>query len=310
MPITNDALVASLGFVQSQTTYVEAQVNQTIYPGIQYPDLIPVDTSAPEMATTVTYYGGDKFGSADWINGNADDIPLAGTLRQQFQTAVYTAGIGYGWGWEEVERARMLGTSLQADDAMAAREAYENFVDNIALWGDTTKSFQGFLTNSGVTPGSAVTGAWGGGVTTTDEVLGDINAAIIASATATLQTAMADSLLLPVAKLQYLASTPRSSTSDTTLLEFIQRTNVYTATTGRPLFIRGVRGLETAGAGSTNRMVTYRRSPQVVKLHIPMTHRFLPVHRTGVLNYVVPGVFRLGGVDIRRPKEVQYTDGI
>jgi hypothetical protein len=57
-------------------------------------------------------------------------------------------------------------------------------------------------------------------------------------------------------------------------------------------------------------MVAYRRNPQVLKLHVPMPHRFLPVYQDGPLNFVVPGVFRLGGLDIRRPKEVRYGDGI
>ena len=80
--------------------------------------------------------------------------------------------------------------------------------------------------------------------------------------------------------------------------------------TGMPLTIRAVRGLETAGAAGVNRMVAYRRNPQVLKLHVPMPHRFLPVYQDGPLNFVVPGVFRLGGLDIRRPKEVRYGDGI
>jgi len=41
-----------------------------------------------------------------------------------------------------------------------------------------------------------------------------------------------------------------------------------------------------------------------------MPHRFLPVFQGGPLHWVVPGVFRLGGLDIRRPKEVRYIDGI
>ncbi|MGC3519534.1 major capsid family protein [Pseudomonas aeruginosa] len=28
------------------------------------------------------------------------------------------------------------------------------------------------------------------------------------------------------------------------------------------------------------------------------------------MRWEVPGIFRLGGVDIRRPAEVRYTDGI
>lgn len=304
----NDAFQVSRGFVLSQTTHIEQGVNETIYPGIQYPDLIPVDRSANPMALTVTYYSSDKFGEADWINANSDDIPLAGTKRQKHETAVHTAGIGYGWGWEEVERARMLGQNLPSEDAMAAREAYERFVDTTALWGNATKGFLSFLQNSGVTPVSATTGAWASA--TADEILADLNQGIIKSGTDTLQTAMADTMLMSPGKLQFLASTPRSSTSDTTILNFFRETNVYTATTGRPLMIRAVRGLETAGAGSTQRMVTYRYSPDVVKLHLPMPHRFFQAYQTGALNWVVPGVFRFGGVDIRRPKEVQYIDGI
>ena len=75
--------------------------------------------------------------------------------------------------------------------------------------------------------------------------------------------------------------------------------------------IRGVFGhLDTAGASSSKRMVAYRRSPEVVKMHIPMPFRFLPAWQTGPLRFDVPGIFRVGGVDIRRPKAVRYLDGI
>lgn len=109
-----------MGFVVSQTTIIEPGVYRTVYPDIQYRDLIPVDTSGSEFATSVTYYSQDQYGEADWINGNADDIPKAGTNRSQFQTGVHTAGIGYGYGWEEVGRAQLLGINLPNEDAAAA----------------------------------------------------------------------------------------------------------------------------------------------------------------------------------------------
>jgi hypothetical protein len=71
-----------------------------------------------------------------------------------------------------------------------------------------------------------------------------------------------------------------------------------------------MRGLDTAGAGGTARMVAYRRDPNVVKLHIPMPHRFLPVWQSGPIRWEVPGIFRLGGTDVRRPKEMLYVDGL
>ena len=74
--------------------------------------------------------------------------------------------------------------------------------------------------------------------------------------------------------------------------------------------IRATRGLETAGSGNTQRMIAYHRNPRVLKLHIPMPHRFLPIYQDSRLHFQVPGVFRLGGLDVRRPKEIRYGDGI
>lgn len=300
---------AALGFVTSQTSHIETQVNETRYPDIQYPGLIPVDTTAHPMAKTVTYYSQDKFGKADWINGNSGDMPVAGTERSKHETAVHMAGIGYRFDWEEIEHAKMLGINLPADDAMAARRAYEEHVDRVALFGDDAKNFKGLVNNSAVTAGSAATGDWEGGVTTEDEVLADINAALLAVSEDTLYSSIADTLLMSPGRLNFLATT-RLGDTQMTLLEFIRKNNTYTAMTGQPLTIRPLRGLETAGAGGTQRMIAYRRAPDVLKLHIPMPHRFFPVWQDGPLSFLVPGVFRIGGVDVRRPKELRYSDGI
>lgn len=298
---------AALGFVLSQTSHIEAGVYQVKYPDIQYPNLIPVDTSAHPWAKSVTYFSSDKFGAAGWINGNADDVPLAGTERTKFETAVYMAGIGYSYGLEEISHAQMLGINLPADDAMAARRAYEEMVDRIALNGDTTKNFEGLFSYTNVPQAAATTGNWGSA--TPDQILTDCNNALALIHSNSNTTSMADTLLLPWTKFNYIASKRVTDTS-MTVLEFLRRNNLYTATTGAPLLIRGLRGLDTAGTSSNPRMIAYRRSPEVLKLHVPMPHRFLPVYQDGPLRYVVPGVFRLGGLDIRLPKEVAYVDGV
>jgi hypothetical protein len=305
MNVMNFDAQAALGFVVSQTAHIERQVNETVYPDIQYPQLIPVDTTAHPFAQTVTYYSSDRFGKADWINGNAKDIPLAGTEMAEHKTAVHTAGIGYDFGFEEVGVAQLMGIGLEAGKAMAARRAYEEMVDRVAIQGDATKNFQGLINNSGVTAVAAA-GAWS--AATDDAILKDVNDLILGVATDTLYSSIADTLLLPLTRLNLLA-TNRLGDTQSTLLEFIRRNNTYTAMSGQPLTIRGIRGLDTAGAGSTARMVAYRRSPDVLKLHLPMPHRFFPAQQQG-LHYVVPGVFRLGGLDIRRTKEVRYMDGI
>jgi len=299
---------AALGFLVRQTSYIETAVNEVIYPDIQYPTLVPIDTSAPEWSKTVTYYSADKFGKADWINGNADDIPKATTNLTKHETQVHMAGIGYGYGLEEISQAMMLGIPLANQDAMAARRAYEEMVERVALYGDTTKGFSGLLNSSFVTAASATTGGWG--TATPAQILADINGALIGQFTGTLFTSMADTLLLPYAKYLAIASQMVSTTSDTSILNWLRANNAYTAQTGQPLTIRAIRGLDTLGAAGTARLVAYRRDPNVVKMHIPMPHRFLPVEKSGPLRYDVPGIFRIGGVDWRRPKEASYIDGI
>jgi hypothetical protein len=306
--VTFDAQ-AALGFVLSQTSHVETAVNETVYPDIQYPGLIPVDTSAHPFAQTVTYYSSDKFGKAGWINGNAADIPLAGTELAEFKAPVHTAAIGYGWGWEEVNVAMKLGRNLQNDDAMAARRAYEEMVDGVMLRGSAEKNFKGLIDYPGITAAGATYGDWDGTGTTEDQILADVNAGILGIATDTLYTSVANTVLLPPAKLNSIA-TRRLGDTTMTVLEFLRKNNTYTAMTGQPLDIRALRGLETAGSGTTQRIIAYRKDPQVLKAHVPMPHRFLPVYQDGPLHWVVPGVFRLGGLDIRRPKEVRYIDGI
>lgn len=299
---------SALGFVVAQTSIIEPGVYAIRYPDIQYRDLIPVDTSGSEFATSVTYYSSDRFGKADWINGNADDIPKAGTVRSRFETPVYTGGIGYGYGWEEIGRAQMLGINLPNDDAMAARRAAEEMVDRVALEGDTSKGFTGLFNAAGVTPVAAVTGDWD--TATPAQIVADMNAALLNVFNDTNTTSIADRLLLPWTKFFKISTTQMSAGSDTTILQFFLANNVYTAATGRPLMIRGLRGLDTAGVSGVARMIAYRYAPEVLKLHMPMPHRFLPVFQSGPLRWDVPGVMRLGGLDVRLPKEVAYVDGI
>lgn len=300
---------AAMGFMLRQTSYIEQAVNEVVYADIQYPLLVPVDTSAPEWVKTVTYFSSDKFGAAKWMNGSADDMPTAGTNRSKFETSVHTAGIGYGYGLEEIGQAALLGINLPADNAKAARRAYEEMVERVALFGDTEKGFEGLLNASTVPTGAAATGSWGSA--TGVQIAADVNGALLGQFTNTNFVSIADTLLLPYAKFLQISTKPLSDTNpEMTVLNWLQMNNVYTAQTGQPLTIRAIRGLETLGSGNTNRMVAYRRNPNVVKLHIPMPHRFLPVWQAGATYFEVPGIFRLGGVDWRLPKEANYVDGI
>lgn len=310
-----DAQQIALSFAINQATLIEQNVYNIQYGEIQYPSLIPVDTSAPEWIQSVTYFSMDGAGAAQWFTGAAKDIPFVELTKEKFETSVHMAGIGYEWNIEEVQMALMYGINLSSDKADLAQRLAEERIEQIAWIGDPLKGFTGLVNSS--TPTATTAPADGTGSATTfasktpDQVLRDINAVLTGMFTGTLGVEMADTILLPYSVLLDISTRRIDAVNQTTILEWIERNNIYTRTTGRPLLIRGVFShLETAGSGSTKRMVAYKRDPSVVKMHIPMPFRFLPVWQVGPMRFQVPGIFRIGGVDIRRPKAFRYLDGI
>jgi hypothetical protein len=309
----------ALGFAVSQTAYIETQVYKTQYPDIQYPSLIPVDTSANEWAKSVTYYSSDKQGRAGWFHGSAKDIHVADIERSKAEVGIEMADIGYRWTLEELGQAMMIpGMNLSADRAEAALRAYEEFIDDAALRGKAEKSFNGLMNYPGITTvtagidasaGNVVLWSTGTQVKSADAIIKDVNDAITNVYTASLTVEMADTILLPIPNMTYI-STLRIPNTSMSVLEYLTTKNVYSQITGQPLTIRGVRGLETAGGSSNGRMIAYRRDPSVVKMHLPMPHRFLPVWQTGPMVFDVPGIFRFAGVEVRRPGAFRYVDGI
>lgn len=295
-------------FIEGQRIHIETAVNRHPLAEIQFPTLIPVDSSAHPWADTVEFSSIRGFGEADWINGNADDIPMAGTQRQRYRSSIHMAGIGYGYGYEEVQKAALTGVNLQADDAFAARRAAMEMVERIALRGAPEKGLSGLFNHTAIIPEGAVNGDWT--TASEDEILADINEAIAAPMVNTNYIGWANTLLMSPERLQILGTRRLSGGLTMTLLQWVLSNNAFTLSTGQQLLIRAVHGLSTAGVGNTQRMVAYRRDPEVLKLHYPMPHRFLPAREMGILRYVVPGIMRLGGLDIRRPAEFAYRDGI
>lgn len=302
---------SNLAFVEGQLAHVEEQVYTIEYEDIQYPDLVPIDTSADEWADTVLYYSMDGYGKAGWIGDKVSDIPLVSQAMAQHHTAVELAGIGYDYGLVEVQRARRLGMNLETDKAQLARRVSEEEIDRVALYGDAIKGFSGLTSYPGVPVTAAPNGASGSpnwSQKTGDEIVADANKLIVGVYTGTRRRSLADTLLLPTDQLQLLATRTIEGTA-ITLYQHLMENNLYTMRTGRELTIRDVSGLESAGAGGTARAVAYANQERALKMHVPMPLDFLDVQIVG-LRYIVPGVFRIGGLDWRLPLEGAYLDGI
>jgi hypothetical protein len=311
---------AALGFLTNQAYVINATVYRTPFPDLNFNELVFVDQSAPEWALGATTFISSMVGKAEWGTGFADDMPLADVLRDRSDVRFRFAHVGYEYNIEELGIAQQLGVNLTPEKALAARRAYQEFMWNVTLFGSTVKGIKGLVNATGVTSGLAPadgTGAvttWfdgsGNATKTPAQIVRDFNGMLTGIFTGSMTVEMADTVLLPYATMSYLAATPFSANSDTTLLVWLLQNNVRTLTgRGQPK-IQGVLGLETAGAGGTGRAVAYRNGEDVVALHLPAAHRFEAVRPKGTYGFVAPGWFRTGGVEVRRNFAFRYLDGI
>lgn len=309
----------ALGFVIPQYYNIERSIYEVKYPSFDYASLVPVITEGNEWARGTLFYSMDGAGRANWISGAAQDMPYADVSRSVFTQGFHMAGIGYEWNLEEVNVAAMEGIGIGDVKARAARRVAEQFLWNIAMTGKkdgviNDKGWTGLINDANV-PAADVAANGTGSVTwwaakTPDQILADINAGITGVFTATVETEMADTVLLPTAIYQDLASRPRSSTSDTTILSYLLANNAFTAETGRPLLVRSLRILNTADPGGDGRAIVYRRDPEVLRFHLPMPHRFLPPFQKSSMGWEIGGIMRTGGTEVRLPKAMVYLDGI
>ena len=323
-----------LAFLTSQAAYIERQVYKIKYASIQYRQLVPVDMQADPWAGQITYFSQDGVGKMDFISNYATDFPTVDTEMTKHDVRIENLGISYTYNEAELRYAMRLGIPLSNDKAMIARRVYEEKLDDIVLNGVSQMGWDGLWNHSAVTSNTAAPhgtthdARWFDPTTKAPikgavQIATDVNQAITGIWDDSKQVEMADTLLLSVEKFSYLATKAMSdSIPGVTIMDWVKANNVYTASTGRPLTIRVLRGLETQGgtaktsAGmandplkSTDRMIAYRRSPDVLRFHVPMPLRFFPPQQR-LLSYVVPGMTRIGGLEIRLPGAIRYVDGI
>lgn len=291
-------------FLENQLEHMLSQMFEVQYAELKARSLLPVNTEADPGAEFITAETWDMHGAAKILASYADDIPRVDVDATKTAYPVITIGAGYGLSIDEIESALLAGKNLSGKKAMAAREADERKLDYIAAFGDAGTGVGGFLNNSNVpsqtaaNPGSGTT--WE--VKTPAEILADLQEIVGDMIADTNEKEVPDTIVLPATSYALIAQTQMTGINET-VLSFFLKTSPY---------IRNVvqwHRLETAGAGSTKRMVAYRRDPSKLELHIPLEYQQLsPQPRN--FEMVVPTRLKTAGCTIYKPYSVRYVDAI
>lgn len=312
-------------FFSRQLEFIKSKVYEKKYPELKALRLIPVTTETPAGAKYVTWRLYDAIGIAKLIANYADDLPRVDVKGQEFHATIRTLGDAYGYSIEDIQSAQFAGIALESRKANAARMAIEQAMERLAWFGDAAANVPGFFYNANVNHILAADAVASGTDTrwctaagvpkkTPDEILQDMNNAVKQIWIATKGIHQANTILLPLLQYAQINSRARSTTADTTILEYFKR-NHPEITTIEPvnqcadLVGEGHDAVIGGAVDSTSIMVVYKRDPDVVELEVPEMFHQLPAEPRN-LEFIINCLAKFGGAIWREPLAGAIMEGI
>lgn len=293
---------AESAFFSRELEHVKAQTYDIKYPMLKSRLYVPVSNETPSGATTVTYEQYDRVGRAKIVQPDATDFPRVDVFGTEFTRPVRWGGASYGWSIIELRQAMMAGKPLDAKKAAAARRAQEELVDEVAAIGAPDYGIATGVINDAAITVEAATGEWDDPATTADEIIGDVQVMWTGITGDTEGVEAPNTLLVPDSQYAVLMTKPRSTTSDTTVLQFL-RAN-FPGLSVEPWY-----RLKTAGVASKDRAILYNRSPEYLQQEIPNEFEQLPVYQRGP-NFEVGTLIATAGTTFYFPLSARYMDGV
>lgn len=305
--IRNDA--GETAFFERQLEAVEQRLYEKKLRELKYRRLLPVSNVDGPGAQTITYYMYTKVGMAKIIANPSDDLPRSDVYASRNTAMVHSIGTSFGYSTRELRNAQFAGVPLEMQKADAARRTIREKENDIAWNGDTNYNIIGFLNNPNIPVqqmplnGGSTSRLWAD--KTPAEIINDIQLLVTGIRDTTNGVHSGDTLLLPIAQYNTLATTPRSDNSDLTILEYITKPgNSFGLTT-----IDWLTELKGAGVGGTDMMALYEKDPEVLECRIPMEMQNLPPQARN-LEFLVPVEAENAGVVVRYPLACSFGYGI
>lgn len=274
-----------------------------------YRQFIPVSNRVNAGADSYVYRMFDKVGMAKIISDYADDLPRADVFGEEFTSRIKSLGSSFGYSTQEVRAASMANVPLETWKASAARRAIREQESEIAWRGNDDSGLPGFLSNENIPVVAAPSGTSGipWDDKTPDEIIIDFTLMTTTVLEGSKKRFAVDTVLLPIAQYNLIATTPRSSTSDLTILEFLLKP-------GNSFGFKTIESmadeLDLAFTGGTeDGMVGYEKNSEVLEQMIPLEMITHPVQERG-LEFVIPVESRHGGTVVRYPIACVFITGI
>lgn len=283
------------------------------------------------IADEVTSFTTSTYGSPGGL-GTGSSVGTGKAWMGKNTTQIANVGLDIGktaqpfrpWALElsydilELESAARLGRPIDVQKYDGLQLKYQMDVDEQAYYGDTATGDKGLINNASVTAtnvvASTITGSTLWSQKNSDEILNDINTAIISVWTTAAVAVMPDSLLIPPAQYGQLAMQKVSQAGNVSVLEYVRENNIVKKS-GQNLRIDPLKWAIGAAVGGTiltlgtgDRMIVYRKEYDKVRFPLTSLQR-TPVQYDGMY-HKTSYYGRLGVVEVIYPQLIGYFDGI
>ena len=309
LPTVDDGLA----FYISQLANLEAKIYQSKYTAINFQELVPINTNIPEWADTWSYTSFDAVTIGKFIGSSADDLPNVAIAATLSNVPIGYAGNSYDYSLDELRKSQQLRIPLDTAKAQAAFRGSQEHTQRVAYFGDASRQMTGLFNNANVALDSSTVN-WA--TATGPEIVADMNSLLVKVWTNSANVHVPNVLVMDSVRWAQISSKRMDTGTDTTVLEFFLKNNLYTSLTGGQL--RVVPRLQLTAAnlaaggvsnGSKDRMMAYELNDENLGMVNPIPWRSLSPQMRG-LNVFIPAEYKLSGVEVRYPFSAAYRDSL
>lgn len=314
-------LNGAMGFTVDVFEQLQARAYDVKLPDIKWSETLGegLDTSINPGAKLTSYRVRDRRGKGAFRAAIGKDIPTVGVTMNKVVIPLESAAVSASADLDDIRSVAFgfEGMNLLTDLGVVMREACERHIEETFFFGYPELDFAGYIDYALVPATSAGTKAGGGttwAVATGDEIVKDIQTAIGLVYTNSKGVFMPGRVEIPLAQLvqissQRMGGAAGATGENITVLEYIKKNNLYTSLTGRELDVRGLRYLEDAGAGVTDRMIVSQADADTN--YMPMSQAFemlAPQDRQFATDLFAH--WKFGSYHKPFPTSAQFIDGI
>lgn len=302
-----------LGFYISQLANLEAKVYEAKYTAINFAEMVPVNTNVPEWVDSWDYISYDAVTLGKFIGSSADDLPNVALAANKTSVPIGYAGNEFDYSLDELRKTQQLRIPIDATKGRAAFRGSQEHSQRVAYFGDSARGMTGLFNNPNLALDNSTTD-WS--TATGQEIVADMNELIVNVWINSANTHLPNAFALDSARYAQISSQRMDSGTDTTILEFFKKNNLFTTTTGQELRVFPRLQLTAAelakggvSNGSKDRMMAYELMDDNLGMCNPIPWRALAPQMVG-LNIKVPCEYKVSGVEWRYPFSGAYRDHV